>query len=120
MSIKSTFLSAVKAAEKTVSNILPAKKPAPPIAPPPPPGAKNPGPDPEAPVLLLAWRAPSLNTQLLVAYKPGTDPNNPNNLVTVQVRANHNFLPGMKLRVQHVEGTIYNLVGPLPRWRGRY
>ena len=48
------------------------------------------------------------------------DPNNPNNLVSVQVRNNRNFLPHMKLRVQHVQGTIYNLVGPLPRWRGRY
>ena len=70
--------------------------------------------------MLLAWAVPTTNRTLLVAYKPDTDPTNPTNLVSVRVRANHNFLPGMKLRVQHVEGTYYNLVGPLPRWRGRW
>lgn len=88
---------------------------------------KNPPAEPEkksarpgAEMQLLAWKAPTINRTLLVAYKPGTDPNDPTQLVTVRVRANWNFLPHMKLRVHHVEGTIYDLVGPLPRWRGRW
>jgi len=118
MSIKNTFTAAMKAASATAASLLPAKKSAP--AAPVPPAEKKPGPDPKAPMVLLSWRAPSMNPTILVAYKPDTDPTNPTNLVTVQVRDNHRFIPHMKLRVQHVEGTIYNLVGPLPRWRGRW
>ena len=120
MSIKSTFLSAVKATGNAAAQILPGKKTAPDSPPPEPTAEKKPGPDPAAPVVLLAWSAPMVNRTLLVAYKPGDDPTNPNNLVSVRVRSNINFLRHMKVRVQHVEGTIYNLVGPLPRWRGRY
>ena len=93
---------------------------------PPPPRARRPaclkknGPDPAVTETLLAWTAPQVNRTLLVAYKPGADPTNPSNLISVRVRSNHNFLPHMKLRVQHIEGTIYNLVGPLPRGRGRW
>ncbi len=89
-----------------------------PPAPTPPP-VKKPGPDPAEPTLLHAWAMPVTNRTLLVAYKPGTDPTNLNNLVSVTVRSNHNFIPHMKVRAQLVSGTIYNLVGPLPRWHGR-
>jgi len=117
-SIKTAFQAAVKATVSTAAQLLPAKKTA--LNPAPAGAEKKPGPDPAAPEQLLAWAMPAVNRTLLVAYKPGTDPTNPTNLVSVRVRSNHNFLPHMKLRVQHVEGTTYNLVGPLPRWRGRY
>ena len=114
MSIKTSFTAAMQAVKATV---LPEKNAA---TTPAPPAEKKTGPDLAAPTLLLAWRSPGVNRQLLVCYKPDTDPNNPNNLVSVRVRNNINFLPGMRVRAQHVEAGIYNLVGPLPRWRGRY
>lgn len=102
-----------------LARVLPSPKKTPPPSAPVEP-VKKPGPDPAAPTVLLAWATPGMNPHLLVAYKPGTDPSNPNNLVTVNVRSNRHFLRHMKLPAQHVEGTIYNLVGPLPRWRGRW
>jgi len=69
---------------------------------------------------LIAWRAPGRNHRLVVAYIPGTDPNNPLNLVNVLVRTNENFLPGMRIKARHVEAIRYELVGPCPRWRGRW
>ena len=81
---------------------------------------KMPGPDPAPTEALLAWHRPLKNPRLLIAYRAGTDPTNPNNLVSVNVRNNVNFLPHMKLRVARVSATVYDLVGPLPRWRGRW
>ena len=103
--------------KRTLDKILPQKNAAPPAD--APSQKKSPGPDPKAATVILAWRSPQKNTRLLTAYLPGTDPNNPNNLVSVNVRANHNFLPGMKLTAMQVSATVYDLVGPLPRWRGR-
>lgn len=114
MSIKNI----IKSAADGVANLLPTKKTPPPVEP-PAPAVKKPGPDPAEPEQLLAWAMPQTNRMLLVCYKPGTDPMNPNNLVSVTVRSNHNFIPKMKVRVRHVQGTHYDLVGPLPRWRGR-
>jgi len=101
--------------------ILPSKKNAAPAtaAAPPGPGTK-PGPDPAPTEALLAWHRPLKNPRLLIAYHPGTDPTNPNNLVSVNVRNNLNFLPHMKLRVTRASDKVFNLVGPLPRWRGRW
>lgn len=105
--------------KKMLATVLPAaKKTPPPTAEPDAP--KKPGPDPAASEELLVWSVPTLNRTLIVAYKRGTDPTNPNNLRAVRVRANYNFIQHQKLRVRLVEGTIYDLVGPLPRWRGRY
>ena len=110
MSILSQFKDAVRA-------VATPKKSAPIV----PPAATEKKPaDPLATVALLAWRAPEKNARLLIAYKPGTDPTNPNNLVSVNVRSNVNFRPHMKLRVTHSQGTTYDLVGPLPRWRGKW
>lgn len=100
-------------AEKNAAALPPPTKKTPPTAVPGP----NPGPVTE---LLFAWKAASKNPQLLTAYRPGTDPTNPNNLVTVNVRNNVNFLPHMRLRVSKVKENVFDLVGPLPRWRGRY
>ena len=108
MSLKDSFSAALK-------NALPKKS-----APMALVKKKGPGPDPAATATLLAWRSPAKNARILIAYKPGTDPENPNNLVTVNVASNINFLPHMRLPVQLVQGTIYDLVGPLPRWRGKW
>lgn len=90
-------------------------------APPTPPVAdKKNAPGEIATETLLAWQPASKNPHLLTAYKPGTDPTNPNNLVTVHVKANHNFMPRMKLRVRKTGENVYDLVGPLPRWKGRW
>ena len=120
MSIKQSFQAAVKAAASTAAQLLPTKKTAPIEPPAAAPAKKKPGPDPTPTQVLLVWTVPTMNRTLVVAYKPDTDPTNPTNLVSVRVRANFNFLPKMKLRVRNVEGTTYDLVGPLPRWRGRY
>ena len=98
------------------------------------PGKKNSAPQPEpgpaqkpaatandiTTETLLAWQPSKKNPHLLTAYMPGTDPTNPNNLVTVNVKANFNFMPRMKLRVRKAGVNIYDLVGPLPRWKGRW
>ena len=100
-------------ADKIKSVVQPAAQP--PVVSP----EKKPGPDPTPAVMLLAWQAPVKNRQLLIAYKPNTDPNNPNNLVSVHVRDNGHYLRGMKLPARLVKDKEYDLVGPLPRWRGR-
>jgi hypothetical protein len=98
-----------------MSHLMPAAKKA---APQSEPQKKTPpGPTTE---LLLAWAVPKTNPRILIAYRPGTDPSNPLNLVTVNVRANHNFMLNMKVRASKVSETVFDLVGPLPRWRGRW
>jgi len=94
---------------------LPAKKTAAPPSPATP--EKKAGLETE---LLLAWAVPKKNPKILMCYKPGEDPNNPLNLVTVNVRANHNFMLNMRLRGSKVSDKVYDLVGPLPRWKGRW
>ena len=89
--------------------------PAPPVAP-----TKPAVPGEQATELLLAWQPAKKNPQLLTAYKQGTDPTNPNNLVSVRVKANWNFMPHMRLRVRKTGENTYDLVGPLPRWKGRW
>lgn len=69
---------------------------------------------------LIAWHSPKLNTTLLIAYKPGMDPQNPLNLVNVRVRDNRNFMRGDEITAAHVGGNSYDLVGPCPRYRGEY
>jgi len=95
------------------------QKNAAPPAVPEPPKKSAPGPDPTPSEQLQVWTAPVKNRTLLIAYKPGTDPTNPNNLVSVRVRSNHNYVAHMRVRVRLVQGTVYDLVGPLPRWRGK-
>lgn len=119
----SDFMKSVRAAGSAVasaaSKILPEKNRAP--AAPAADSKKTAAPsDDIATVALLAWRASQKNPRLLTAYLPGNDPTNPNHLVTVNVANNKNFLPHMKLRARRVQGAIYDLVGPLPRWRGRW
>lgn len=70
--------------------------------------------------LLLVWAVPTKNQKIVIAYRPNTNPNDPNNLVTVNVRANWNFMLNMRMRCSRVSDTVYDLVGPLPRWKGRW
>lgn len=115
--LMSNFLKSVKDA---ASALLPKKNAASAPPAPKPDAAKKTGPDPKPTVTLLVWAAPTMNERLVVAYKPTDDPTNPNNLVSVSVRSNRHFLRYMKLQANFVEGTRYDLVGPLPRWRGRW
>jgi hypothetical protein len=102
----------------TIANLNPfSKKNGPPV-----PAASNTPPTGQksSTTTLLAWRSPQKNTRILIAYLPETDPTNPNNLVTVNVRDNFNFMPGMKLPARFVSKGVYDLEGPLPRYRGRW
>jgi hypothetical protein len=74
---------------------------------------------------LVAWATPKRNERLLIAYLPGTDPENPLNLVTCLVRSNLNFLRGMELpgpgrEVRQLRQDAYELLGACPRYRGRW
>jgi hypothetical protein len=68
------------------------------------------------------------NPRILTAYLPGRDPNNPANLVRVQVRSTANFRPWlpdgspMRVRVVHVAADLYELAPDqrLPRNPGRW
>lgn len=85
------------------------------------PPKKNAATSDEIPTSALrAWQSPTMNTRILIAYPPGSDPTNPNNLVTVRVANNKNFIRHMQLRARRVENSTYDLVGPLPRWKGRW
>ena len=68
---------------------------------------------------LVAWSSPK-NSRILLAYPPGTDPQNRLNLVRVRVRSNENFVRGMEFQAQHVNEDLYDLVGSCPRWRGKF
>lgn len=70
---------------------------------------------------LIAWKAPERNEKLLIAYIPGTDPENPHNLVNVQVRSNRHFTRGMRVKNARQTGRIsFEVSGPMPRFRGKY
>lgn len=69
---------------------------------------------------VIVWAVPKRNPRLVSAYLPGTDPTNPLNVVSVLVKENFNFLPGMEIPVHHIEHNSYELVGQCPRWRGRF
>jgi hypothetical protein len=74
---------------------------------------------------LIVWAMPRLNTRLVIAYKRGTEPENPLNLFNVLVKSNENFLKGMELpgphgKLDEVNNNTYTLQGTCPRWRGRW
>jgi hypothetical protein len=74
---------------------------------------------------LVAWAMPAHNKKLLVAYLPGTDPQNPLNLVSLFVRSNLHFLRGMAVpgpgrSVRQVSQSTFELLGEPPRYRGRW
>jgi hypothetical protein len=61
-----------------------------------------------------------------MAYKPGTDPAVPGNLLRVWVKSADNFrrMDGegkpMEMPVVHKQADFYELVGPCPRRPGRW
>jgi hypothetical protein len=78
-----------------------------------------------APLVLIVWAIAPRNPHLVIAYRPGQDPLNPMNLVSVLVRSNSLFLRGMELpgpgRALLVTGRgAFTLDGACPRWRGRW
>ena len=105
--------------KRQLDKILPAKKTAEPPAPTPPAAIeKKPGPDPKPAQRLIVWHVPLKNYQLLTCYRDGTDPNNPTNLLAVNVRHNRHFMKGMSVPVNQVHGGTFEMCGRLPRWRG--
>ena len=85
--------------QKNAALLPPAKKTAPEAKPEPPAG--------QGWELLFAWKASLKNPRMLTAYRPGTDPTNPNNLVAVNVRSNVNFIPHMRLKVSRVKENVF-------------
>jgi hypothetical protein len=70
--------------------------------------------------VLVVWAVPVKNPRILIAYLPGTDPSNPNNLVTVLVRDNRTFMLNTRLKATKTDrDKVYNLVGSIPKWRGQ-
>lgn len=70
--------------------------------------------------ILVVWAVPVKNPRIVIAYLPGTDPSNPNNLVTVQVRDSHTFMLNTRLKATQTDrDKVYNLVGSIPKWRGQ-
>ena len=70
---------------------------------------------------LVTWHRPLKNPRILVCHRPGDDGTDPTKLVTVRVRDNLNFLPGMELQAnQTTQAGVFDLVGSTPRARGRW
>lgn len=69
---------------------------------------------------LIAWAMPKINQRVLIAYRPGTDPLNPLNLVPVRVASNVNFMRGDQITARQVSSDVFDLVGPCPRVRGEF
>jgi hypothetical protein len=81
---------------------------------------------------LIVWAAPPRNPKVVVCYIPGGDPQDPMALVSLRVRDNSNFLrgmqipdtkpPGNKVKVTPVadRDDVFDLQGPIPRWRGKW
>lgn len=62
-----------------------------------------------------------MNRQVLEAHEEGADPSDRRNLVRVRVRDSVNFVRGMRVRVRFVqEPDLFEHVGRLPRWKGKY
>jgi len=71
-------------------------------------------------VVLEVWAVPVKNPRIVIAYAPGTDPSNPHNLVTVQVRDNRTFMLKTRLKASPTDREkVYDLVGSIPKWRGQ-
>lgn len=90
----------------------------------PAPSEEHPQPLPE-PETLLVWNPRLVNTRILLAYKPDTDPHDPKNLLRVRVRSSENFVRSvngkpMELKARHIQADLYELATPCPRWKGRW
>lgn len=75
------------------------------------------------PVTLLVHNPRLVNKKLILAYAPGTDPNEPKNVLRVRVRSSENFMrfvhgKPMEIKVRHVQADLYELAGQCPRRKG--
>ena len=65
---------------------------------------------------LVVKRALPVNTRIVEAHPFGK----PQQVKVVRVRDNRNFVRGMLLEARWVQGNTFELVGPLPRWHGKW
>jgi len=65
---------------------------------------------------LVVYRALPVNRRIVEAHPPGK----PGQIKVVRVQDNSNFMRGMVLEARHVAGQTFELVGGLPRWRGKW
>jgi len=65
---------------------------------------------------LVVYRALPVNRRIVEAHPPGK----PGQIKVVRVQDNSNFMKGMVLEARHVAGQTFELVGGLPRWRGKW
>ena len=77
------------------------------------------------PVTLLVWKSNLTNKRIVLAYKPGTDPQRAENILRVQVRSSENFVrfvngKPMELKARHLQADYYELAGACPRRKGRW
>lgn len=92
-----------------------------------PPAEKNAasGQDGGKPAVLCVAGMRKRNPRMVVAYPKGGDPLDPLGMVSVTVRDNTNFIPGMEIpgpgRTLHeTRPGFYLLQGQMPRSRGRW
>lgn len=72
------------------------------------------GPASAPQVEVLRVHSKPMNTRLLMATNAnGT-------VLRVRVRSSEKFMPGMQVQAANVQGDLYQHVGRLPRYRGRY
>jgi hypothetical protein len=73
-------------------------------------------------VTLHVWLAKLVNTKIILAHKPGADPEQSSNLLRVRVRSSAGFmryihgLP-MAITARLIEGDLYEFVGKYPKAR---
>lgn len=77
------------------------------------------------PIILFVWNPRLRNKKILLAYHPGTDPTDSQNLLRVRVRSSDNFLrfvngKPMELKARHIQADLYELATACPRWKGRW
>ena len=65
---------------------------------------------------VVVKRALPVNTRIVEAHPFGK----PQQVKVVRVRDNRNFVRGMLLEARWVQGNTFELVGPLPRWHGKW
>lgn len=77
------------------------------------------------PVTLVVYNCRLRNEKMILAYAPGTDPNEPKNVLRVRVRSSANFMrfvhgKPMEIKARLIEGysDYYELVGQCPRRKG--
>lgn len=76
------------------------------------------------PVTLCVWKCQLINKKLILAYPADQEPR-PENIVRVRVKTAEKFMrfvngKPMELKARLVQGDLYELATPCPRWKGRW